>query len=399
MASSSFSSMSRFRRRSLGWGAAGATSLPKPVPPLHHHARPMGAEHAVRRVVEVALRVVAPLGDDGLRVLAGPIPLHPAGEPSPASGVGGHVQHIVGHGGYGGGTGEHHAPARLLRGPVLAAHGLDVADGPAHVANGHLQPEAVVGLQQHALGLHEPLAHRPVGGLAEIPALGMLEMGSAGDQRDLHVRQRRAGEHPQMLLLRQMGQDEPLPVQIQVVLADRGGKLQPAARFPRLQQQMDLRIVAQRLEMAHPLHGGGDGLPVEDAPRAHGDLQIEPLPDQGYQHVRLQRPHELGLDLPQIGLPGDVEQGLLFLQLSKLRQHRPGIHPGRQIDPIPQGRGQERRLGVRLRPQALAWPGLGEPGHRHHVPGGDGLDRLELLPGIQPQLGRLLLHHFPSALR
>ena len=52
----------------------------------------------------------------------------------------------------------------------------------------------------------------------------------------------------------QMGQHEPLPVPVQFVFTDSRGKLQPAARFARLQQKMNLRIMPKGFEMSYPLY-------------------------------------------------------------------------------------------------------------------------------------------------
>ena len=57
--------------------------------------------------------------------------------------------------------------------------------------------------------------HRAVGRFPKISALGMLNVRPTGEQCDLHIRDRRAGQHTDMRLLSQMGQDEPLPVQVQ----------------------------------------------------------------------------------------------------------------------------------------------------------------------------------------
>ena len=38
---------------------------------------------------------------------------------------------------------------------------------------------------------------------------------------------------------------------------------------------MDLRVMPQGLVVAHALHGGGDGLPVQDAALAEGHGQLE----------------------------------------------------------------------------------------------------------------------------
>ena len=55
-----------------------------------------------------------------------------------------------------------------------ASHGPDVRNGPADLGRGHRQPEIIPGLQQNGLGLHQPLAHRPIGGLPEVSAFGVL---------------------------------------------------------------------------------------------------------------------------------------------------------------------------------------------------------------------------------
>ena len=63
-----------------------------------------------------------------------------------------------------------------------------------------------------------------------------------------------------MGLFLQMGHDQPLPAPVQVVLGTAGGQHQAAALGQGLQQQVDLRIVAQGLVVAHALHRGVDGL-------------------------------------------------------------------------------------------------------------------------------------------
>ena len=73
-------------------------------------------------------------------------------------------------------------------------------------------------------------------------------------QGNFHIRQRRAGQHAQMLLFFQVGQHKPLPVLVQHFLAAVGGKLQPAAPGAGLQQQMHLGVVAQGFVVAHALH-------------------------------------------------------------------------------------------------------------------------------------------------
>ncbi len=57
---------------------------------------------------------------------------------------------------------------RRLRGGEGAPHGLQVTDGPAQLVGGEGEGKLVPGLQQDALRPHQALAHRPVGGLAEV---------------------------------------------------------------------------------------------------------------------------------------------------------------------------------------------------------------------------------------
>ena len=228
----------------------------------------VGAEHRAGGVQLVPLRVIADLLHDLLGVVAGLIAPQGAGQPPAAPGVGGDRLPIVSHPRHRGKAGEQgHVPLALGR-LHRAPHGLDVRHGPAHALGGHLQGKVVKGLQQNALGLHQALAHRPIGGLAEVAPLGVLLVGSAGQQGDLHVGEGGAGEHPRVVPLQQMGENQPLPVQVQLVGGAGGGQLHPAAPGTRLQQEMDLGIVAQRFEVTDALHRAGDGLPIQHPARA-----------------------------------------------------------------------------------------------------------------------------------
>ena len=95
-------------------------------------------------------------------------------QPSPAPGVGGQGVGVVpnlpgGHRAFE----DAHIP-RSLGGVKFPAHGPDVRNGPANGIRGGGEGKVVPGFQEHTFRLHQPLAHRPVGGLAEVPALGVL---------------------------------------------------------------------------------------------------------------------------------------------------------------------------------------------------------------------------------
>ena len=74
-----------------------------------------------------------------------------------------------------------------------------------------------------------------------------------------------------------VGEDEPLPAALQHILRAGGIQHDAAAPLPRLQEQVNLGVVAQGFVVAHADHRGGDGLPVDDAPLVKADLQAETL--------------------------------------------------------------------------------------------------------------------------
>ena len=141
------------------------------------------------------------------------------------------------------------------------------------------------------MGLHQAVADGAVGGLAEVAALGVLQMGASRDQLDVHVRQRRAGEHARMGALEHVGLDQPLPVQRQIVHVALRFKGHAAAPRPGRQPQPDLGVVLQRLVVADADGGGGDGLHVQDARRAEVQPQAEAIQRQTAQNLRLNAAH------------------------------------------------------------------------------------------------------------
>ena len=361
--------------------------------PLHRKAPAVGAEDRVGGVLQVALRVIPGGGHHLLLVVAGG-----AGEFPPAPGVGGHGQGIVLHGGHRGGAGEGGPGPVALRGVEGPRHGLQVADGPAQLLGGEGEGEGVPGLQQHALGLHEALAHRPVSGLAEVAPLGVLGVGPAGEEGDAQVGDGGAGEDPPVGPLGQVGEDEPLPVPVQQVLAAPAVKDQTAALGQGLQEEMDLGVVAQGLKVAHPLHRGGDGLLVQNAPGVHLDRHVKAVGDQALEDLDLHLAHEAGVDLLAVLVPDQVELGVLLLQLPELGQQDLGWTVRGEDQAVGDHRLQQGGRRGGLGPQALAGVGLGEPQQGAHLAGGNRLRGLVLGPGVQAQLGDLFLQHLPARL-
>ena len=97
---------------------------------------------------------------------------------------------------------------------------------------------------------------------------------------------------------------------------------------------MDLRIVAQRLKVPHTLYAVGNGFLVEDPACIKGDLHREPLGNQAAQHLQLHLTHNLGVELPGLGLPNDAQQGILLFQKPQLLQCSYRVLSFGKIDPV-----------------------------------------------------------------
>ena len=318
--------------------------------------------------------------------MAGAVAVQRQAQLSPAPGVAHHLHGVAAHGSNRRKTGEDGRFLPAFRRVKTALHALDIAHGTADVLGRHFQPESIPRLQQLAFGHHQALPHSAVGRLPEVAALGVLEVCSARDEGDLHIGQRRTGQHAEMLFFLQMGQHKALPVLVQHLFPAVGGKLHPAAAGQRFQLQMHLGIMAQRLVVAHALHGFGDGLLVQDAAGAELHVQAEPLCQQAAQHFQLHFAHELDMNLAQCFVPHHMELRFLFFQTVQLAQRGMDVGPLRQQHLIAQHRFQHRHIAVPLRAKAFARAGFGQAGDRAHLPRGDGLGQRIFCAGIQPQL-------------
>ena len=255
------------------------------------------------------------------------------------------------------------------------------------MGGGQFQAEGVPGFQQDAPGAHQPLAHRPVGGLAEVAALCVLFMGPARRQGDAHIRDGGAGENPQVGLFPEVGQDQALPVGRQLVLRTNSGELEAAAPRQGLQKQVDLGVMPQGLEMAHALHRGGNGLPVDHPARAESGVDAETLLQAALENFDLDLAHQLDPDLPTG--PGHVELGVFLLQLPQGLQGRGGVRV--RLDPIGQHRLQGRNRPGCLEAKALAGEGAAQAGDGHYRPGGGLVHKLKFCAGVDSELVRFFL--------
>ena len=359
----------------------------------------VGAENGIRRVFRIAQRVIAQLRNDLLRIVAGSVALRKTAQPPLPARIGRKLGCIALHFRHRHAAAELHPAGRFLRRAEGAGHGADVVDCAAELFGRHCQGKTVIRLQQNAPGLHQPLPDGAVGRLTEIAALGVLEMSAAGGQRQLHIRNRRAGQNTGMCFFLQVCQNQPLPVAVEDILAARAAENQPAASGQRLQKKMHLRIMAQRLKVPDAFHGGGNGLAVGNAAGIDRDLPAEAFRDQAFHDLKLNLSHELKLKLPELLVPCNVKLRLLLFQLAQLGQRRAHVALRRQIQTVSHDGIQKRTDPLRLCAEHIARTQRTQSGNRADLARRNLIHGLKTSAGILPELDDLLLHGLAAARR
>ena len=142
--------------------------------PFYREACAVGTEYGIRGIFQICLRVVSCRRHHRLLVVAGGVAQKAQLELPLSLGVGRHLlgivpqlrgRHLPGE------DGVFPAVFRRLR---QSPHGPDVGDGPTHLGGGHNQGKPIPGFQEPGLCLHQSLAHRPVGCLAEVAPFCVL---------------------------------------------------------------------------------------------------------------------------------------------------------------------------------------------------------------------------------
>ena len=360
--------------------------------PFHVEARPMGTEYGIRGIVQIRFRVVGAFRDHRFRVVAGGVAVEGQLQTAQPLGVGRQRFGVVLHLGCGHQPPECGQTAAGFRSLKLAAHGPDIGDAPAGLLGGHRENKVVPGFQQHGFGLHQPLPHRPVGGLPEVAALGVLQMGLAHQQGDFHIRNGRAGKDAPVDFFTQVSQNQLLVIAVQHIRGAHGVEHQPAAPGQGLQQQMHLGVVAQGFKMSHALHGIFNGFLVENSPVVQLHVKAKTLLHQRLKDFQLHPAHDLHMDLAVF--PQEPELGFFLLQKPQLGQHHRRIRPRRESYPVSHHRLQSGRLSLRLRAKGLSRPCLGQARHRHQFSRFHSLRGSKFIAGIGSQLQNLFLDIF-----
>ena len=307
--------------------------------PFDGVASTVGAEDRVGGVVHIGFGIVGGGCDDLFGVMAWLVAAEGGGEMAMAVRVLVHIHRIVAHFGHRRLAFDHGVFAIGDRGFEGAGHALDVAHGTADHVCGHFEPEPVPRFQQSAValpcgvrpaldrrlgpatdscpGFHEPLANRPVRGLTEVAAFGVLQMRAAGHQSHLDIGERRANEHTEMLTLGQVGQNQPLPIAVQIIFGQGRAHSDSAARLPWFQQDMRFGIMTERLEMTCAFDRRSDGLTVQDGAGAKGHIQTEPVVQGLLDDFQLDCAHQLHMNLGQPFHPHHMQQRVFVFQLTQ----------------------------------------------------------------------------------
>ncbi len=225
--------------------------------------------------------------------------------------------------------------------------------------------------------------------MSEVAALGVLGVRAPGAQRDPHVGQRRAREHAHVVALHRVREDEPLPVPVELVFRAARAKDDAAPPRPGLHEQVGLRVVAQRLEVADAHRGRAERLFVENPRRAEVDRKPVAVGKKPPHDLELHGAHELQVDLLQALAPRDAEHRVLAGELAQGREHGVGVLVAGEHAVGEHGR-EHRGLRVGLGAQAVAGAHAREPRDRAEPSRADLPHRLEPRADRHAQLVDLL---------
>ena len=137
-----------------------------------------------------------------------------------------------------------------------------------------------------------------------------------------------------MLPLQKMCEDQPLPVQIQIIRTAVGRELKSAARKSRLQNQMHLRIMAERLIMPYTFYDIFYCFLIYNISSAKCHIYSESFAYQTFQNLCLHLAHKLNMDFAQFFIPNDPKHRIFFLDLTHIAEHGVCIHLIRKINLI-----------------------------------------------------------------
>ena len=156
-----------------------------------------------------------------------------------------------------------------------------------------------------------------------------------------------------MLLLKYVCHDKALPVQGEHIRAAHGVCLYAASGLARLQQEVHLRVMTQRLEMSDPFDRYSHRLLIYYPALTKLNIDTEPFRDLPPQDIQLDPPHEAYAKLAGLLVPLDIQQRVFILKLFQLTIKIHGIHAFRKNEAVVEDRLKNRGIDAGHVPQAL----------------------------------------------
>ena len=181
----------------------------------------------------------------------------------------------------------------------------------------------------------------------------MLDMRSACRKGDLHIRYRRTRQHAEMLFFAQVHKNQPLPVAVKRVLAAIRFEHKSAAPRQRLQDKMNLGIMAQRLIVTDTLNGVLYRFLIHYPAGINIYFYAEPLGNNAFEYLSLNLAHKTDMNFFQMAVPRHMKLGVLLFKLTQLRQERVRVTFRRKHHTIIHNRLKRRLLPCRFKSDAL----------------------------------------------
>ena len=215
-------------------------------------------------------------------------------------------------------------------------------------------------------------------------------MRAAARERNAHIGDGRAGQHAQVIALHGVGECQTLPVKIELVSRGYGAKLHARARRQRLQAQMHLGIVAQRLKVAHALDRLRNSLLIKNAAGLKRNRKAKAISQHPLHDLELHGAHQLQMNLLKMRIPAYAEHGIFIRQLSQRFEHRMDIMFARKHR-IGEDRRNDGCIARRLRAQGVPWANVRKTRHGTNTASSNFLGKLILFAVIDAYLIDLLL--------
>ena len=184
-----------------------------------------------------------------------------------------------------------------------------------------------------------------------------------------------------------MGEYQPLPVNIEIVLADAAHKYESASDREWFHQKVNLGIMPERFIMTYALNRGQNGFTVHYSAAVHADIEIESLLNHAFQDFYLYFAHERSMYLAVALIPCDAEHGILLLKAAEKRECRTCITALGKHNSVIEHRFEKRRIHILFKAKTLPGEGCREAADGGDFARGCGIHLFKFTARIQAYCG------------